>query len=65
MGAAATLTSRAGESGIEAFPLSPTLGDFNEDLRTLGIEDLLTTLRRQLLPQDIVRFLPLATTDTA
>jgi Toprim domain len=45
MGAAATLTSRAGESGIEAFPLSPTLGDFNEDLRTLGIEDLRTTLR--------------------
>jgi hypothetical protein len=65
MGAAATLTSRAGESGIEAFPLSPTLGDFNENLRTLGIEDLRTTLRRQLLPQDIVRFLPLTTTDTA
>jgi Toprim domain len=65
MGAAATLTSRAGESGIEALPLSPTLGDFNEDLRTLGIEDLRTTLRRQLLPQDIVRFLPLTTTDTA
>jgi hypothetical protein len=58
MGAAAILTSRAGESGIEAFPLSPTLGDFNEDLRTLGIEDLRTTLRRQLLPQDIVRFSP-------
>jgi hypothetical protein len=65
MGAAATLTSRAGESGVEAFPLSPTLGDFNEDLRTLGIEDLRTTLRGQLLPQDIVRFLPLTTTDTA
>ncbi|WP_298253136.1 toprim domain-containing protein [Bradyrhizobium sp.] len=65
MRAAATLTSRAAESGIETFPLSPTLGDFNEDLRTAGIEDLRTTLRQQLLPQDIVRFLPLTTTDTA
>jgi hypothetical protein len=65
MGAAATLTSRAVESGVEAFPLAPMLGDFNEDLRTPGLKDLRTTLRRQLLPQDIVRFLPLATTDTA
>ena len=65
MGAAGMLTSRAGESGIEALPLSPTLGDFNEDLRTLGIEIFGRPLRRQLLPQDIVRFLPLTTTDTA
>jgi Toprim domain len=65
MGAAATLTTRAEEGGIEAFPLSPTLGDFNEDLRTPGIEDLRTALCRQLLPQDIVRFLPLTPTDTA
>ena len=39
MGAAATLTSRAEGAGIEAFLLSPRLGDFNEDLRTVGLED--------------------------
>ena len=35
-GAMATLLDRAQEAGIEAITLSPRLGDFNEDLRTLG-----------------------------
>ena len=64
-GAATTLTARAEAAGVDAFTLSPGLGDFNEDLRTLGVEELRTVLRTQLLPPDIVRFLPLMTTDTA
>ena len=33
----AALTARAQTAGIEALKLSPTLGDFNEDLRRLDI----------------------------
>jgi hypothetical protein len=62
--AAMTLTERAEAAGIEAIPLSPRLGDFNEDLRRLGIEELRAVLRMQLAPQDVVRFMPSATTDT-
>jgi hypothetical protein len=57
-GAAATLTSRAGDAGIEAFSLEPRLGDFNEDLRSLGLEGLRAAVCEQLLPQDGARFLP-------
>ena len=64
MGAAMALTSCAGEVGIEAFPLSPSLGDFNEDLRTLGREELRAAMGVQLLPEDVARFLPRAATDT-
>lgn len=63
-GAAMTLTKRAEAAGIEAFTLSPRFDDFNDDLRTLGAEDLEVALRVQLVPQDVVRFLSLATTDT-
>jgi hypothetical protein len=62
-GAAMTLTMRAEAVGIEALPLSPSFGDFNEDLRTLGIKGLRVALREQLVPQDVARFLALATTD--
>ena len=55
--AAATLTDRAQAAGIEALTLSPTLGDFNEDLRRLGVDHLRTALRVQLAPQDVPRFL--------
>jgi phage/plasmid primase-like uncharacterized protein len=55
--AAATLTDRAQAAGIEALTLSPTLGDFNEDLRRLGVGHLRTALRVQLAPQDVPRFL--------
>ena len=39
-GAMASLIDRATEAGIEAISLSPTLEDFNEDLRKLGIDAL-------------------------
>ncbi|WP_426536586.1 DUF7146 domain-containing protein [Bradyrhizobium sp. McL0615] len=58
MGAAAALTSRADKAGIEAFALSPRLGDFNEDLRALGLKELRAAVRTQLTPQDVARFLP-------
>jgi hypothetical protein len=51
------LTERAQAAGIEALALSPRLGDFNEDLRTYGIDALRTALRIQLAPQDAVRFM--------
>jgi hypothetical protein len=57
MGAAAALMSRAHEAGIEAIVLSPGLGDFNEDLRALGLEELRAAVCKQLTPQDVARFL--------
>ena len=51
-------------AGIEAIALSPRLGDFNEDLRTLGIDELRAALRIQLAPQDVVRFMLWATAET-
>jgi DNA primase len=55
--AAARLTERAESSGIEAITLSPQLGDFNEDLRRLGIEALRAALHLQLAPEDVLRFM--------
>ena len=54
---AMTLTERAQTAGIEALRLSPTLGDFNEDIRRLGIADLRAGLRGQLVPDDVHRFM--------
>jgi hypothetical protein len=54
--AGATLTERAQAAGIEALTLSPMLGDFNEDLRGLGVDHLRTALRFQLAPEDVPRF---------
>ena len=56
-GAMATLVDRAQEAGIEAITLSPRLGDFNEDLRTLGVDALRAALRIQIAPQDVARFM--------
>jgi hypothetical protein len=53
----ATLTERARTSGIEPIALSPTRGDFNEDLRHLGLDDLRAALRVQLVPEDVARFM--------
>jgi phage/plasmid primase-like uncharacterized protein len=50
--AAALLTDRALKAGIEAIILSPQLGDFNEDLRTLGADALQSALRVQIAPLD-------------
>jgi hypothetical protein len=55
--AVATLTERAQAAGIEVLTLSPTLGDFNEDVRRLGIDYLRAALRVQLAPEDVPRFL--------
>jgi hypothetical protein len=55
--AMATLTERAQAAGIEALGLSPALGDFNEDLRRRGIDDLRAALRAQLAPEDMARFM--------
>jgi hypothetical protein len=58
-GAAAALIDRAKALGIEAITLSPTLEDFNEDLRGLGVDELRAAIRVQLAPEDVVRFLEL------
>jgi hypothetical protein len=55
--ALAALTERAEAAGIEALALSPQRGDFNEDLRTFGLRALQRTLRIQLTPQDVARFM--------
>ena len=59
-GAMASLIDRANEAGIEAIALSPRLGDFNEDLRTLGINALRAALRVQIAAEDVARFMELA-----
>ena len=38
-------------------PLSPMLGDFNEDLRLVGAERMAAALAGQLVPEDAGRFL--------
>ena len=57
----ASLCNRAEAAGIEVGSLLPCFDDFNEDLRRLGAESLRASVRPQLAPQDIVRFLALAT----
>ena len=54
-----TLIERATGAGIEAITLSPRLGDFNEDLRTFGIDDLSARLRVQIASADVARFMQL------
>ena len=51
------LTKRAEAVGIEAVALSPRMGDFNEDLRTFGLDALRAALRIQIAPMDVVRFI--------
>ena len=58
-GAAASLIDRANAVGIEAIILSPTLEDFNEDLRRLGVDALRAAIRAQIAPEDVARFLKL------
>ncbi|MFJ6321939.1 MULTISPECIES: toprim domain-containing protein [unclassified Rhizobium] len=48
---------RANAAGIEAIVISPELGDFNEDLRTLGTNALRMEARLQVAPQDVGRFI--------
>lgn len=58
--AAETLADQARQSGIEPLMLDARLGDFNDDLRRLGIDTLRADLRIQLAPEDVVRFMPSA-----
>ncbi|MCO6180891.1 toprim domain-containing protein [Ciceribacter sp. RN22] len=58
-GARDSLIERADAAGIEAIVLSPRLGDFNGDLRVLGIDALRANVRVQLAPQDVTRFMTL------
>lgn len=59
-GARNTLIERANAVGIEAITLSPALGDFNEDIRLLGIDALRAASRVQIAAQDVARFMELA-----
>jgi hypothetical protein len=59
-GAAACLSDRARAAGIEGIVLSPTLGDFNEDLRWLGTDALRAAIGPQLAWEDVARFLELS-----
>ncbi|MCP2138644.1 hypothetical protein J2S28_005768 [Rhizobium sp. SLBN-94] len=52
------LSRRAQECGILPLVLSPVLGDFNEDLRWLGPDQMTASLRAQLTPEDALAFLP-------
>lgn len=53
------LIERARAAGIEPLVLSPERGDFNEDLRLVGIDALRANARAQLAPQDVARFMAL------
>ena len=55
--AAEMLGGRAHAGGVEALVLTPRWDDFNTDLTTLGSEALAASLRVQLTPEDVARFL--------
>lgn len=55
--AAESLAARAEASGIETLTLMPTAGDFNDDLRRFGRPGMARSLRAQLAPEDVARFL--------
>ncbi|WP_137114134.1 toprim domain-containing protein [Mesorhizobium sp. GR13] len=52
------LSQRAGEAGILTLTLRPQLGDFNDDLRHLGLDHLAAWLRDQLAPEDAYLLTP-------
>lgn len=56
-GARDSLLARAASLGIEAIPLTPVEGDFNDDLRRHGLDALRAGLTNQFHPEDIRRFL--------
>jgi len=51
------LAARARTDGIEALLLTPSADDFNTDLNAFGREALTASLRAQLAPEDVARFL--------
>lgn len=56
-GARDSLIAKAESVGIEVVSVSPVAGDFNDDLRWRGIDALRATLRDQLCPEDVSRFM--------
>jgi hypothetical protein len=48
----AHLAARAQAEGFDALPLQPTHGDFNDDLRALGLAKLAAALRPQIAVSD-------------
>jgi len=60
--ARAILSNRVQPAGSETVPLSPRLGDFNEDLHIFGLDALQAGLRLQLAPEAVSRFLLLSAT---
>jgi hypothetical protein len=62
--AATALTERAEATGVETIVWMPRRGDFNEDLRAFGLDALGAALRVRLVPQDVARFMHLATAET-
>ena len=58
-GAVKALAERATLAEIEVIALTPVLGDFNEDLRALGIDALRATVRGQFMAQDVENFVAL------
>ena len=57
--AAGRLSIRAEAIGIEAIRLLPTLVDFNDDLRALGVDAMRAALRPQLAQEDVTRLIVL------
>lgn len=55
--AVTALSQRARETAIEAVPIAPTLGDFNDDLRRIGRDGLRDRVRDQLQVQDRAQYL--------
>ena len=55
--AAEALSARAEAKGIEPITLTPMTDDFNADVRLLGRDALAASLRVQLAPDDVARFL--------
>ena len=55
--ASEALAERAQGAGIETVPLLPALGDFNDDLRQLGLAALAQGVRLQIDQDDAARFL--------
>lgn len=56
-GARDSLITRAASFGIEAMPLTPLEGDFNDDLQRFGADALRAALKDQLHPEDVRRFM--------
>ena len=55
--ATARLIERAMRSGIEAHALTSRTDDFNGDLKAFGLDALKASLRAELTPTDVTRFL--------